>query len=55
MGIYAKLDEEFAELCSWLKANKLEAKTSRGQTLIVRPKTFVKPKLEVRNGRLVRK
>lgn len=48
------IDIEFAELIAWIKARNLEARTTRGQMLIIRPRSL-KRKLEVRNGRLVAK
>ena len=42
-------DEEFAEFIAWLKVNKMEAHTTRGQTLIVKPR---RPKRSRLTGKL---
>lgn len=47
-------DFAFGALCAWLKANKLEAVTRSGQTLLVYRKQ-PKRKLMVKDGRLVAK
>lgn len=48
------IDQEFTAIIEWLKPRKLQAHTTRSQTLIIRKKEDKIP-LEVRDGKLKRK